>query len=213
MRAPQKVLVTALFASFAFGVALTSNQARADLSVSAVGTLDFSNASISTAAANVNTSLGTSVGFGFLASTSVIPMFSLELGALYVPRKVNINDSNGNNLSTTKAPYLEIPLLLRFTALPIVSIGAGPYYAHSAGSLTVSAPNVADTSPSFSDQGVATSDFGVEASVAASFPILPMLSVMGDLRYLWGLTNLDSSGVTTNHARDVEFLVGLTLSL
>lgn len=213
MRAHSKVLAVFLPVALAillnFPGFLGVGEARADMSVSAVGALNLTNFSVSPASPNLSIGTGTTFGFGALASTSFIPMFSLELGALYMPHKININDTNGNLISGESQTYLEVPLLLRFTALPIVSVGAGLYYAHTLGNETLSAPGATDQSVS----NATSSDFGLEASVAAGFPIFPTISVMGDLRYLFGLTNQDSTGATTTHFRDIELLVGLTFSI
>lgn len=190
---------------------LGSQLAQAELSLSAVGILNFSNSAVSPAPPSTSKSMGTTVGFGVLGAMPIFPGFSAEIGALYVPRKVGTNIA-GVNVSTLTSNSLEVPLLVRCTLLPIVSFGLGVYYAHTLGDGTTSRPNVADTPFKYELSNVSTSDFGLEASVAASYPILPMLSIVGDVRYLLGLTN-QTSGTTTTQYRDLQFLAGVSVGL
>lgn len=192
---------------------LSSAPARADLlALSAVGGLNFSDLSVSSLPTGESTSMGTNFGFGVLGAYGFFPGFAAELGVLDMPRSVNLNDSAGKSISSVTGSYLEIPLLVRFTALPIISFGAGAYYAHTLGNPSVSVLGGSSVSANY-PSNYSQSDFGLEGSVAASYSIMPMISVFADLRGLLGLVNEDSSGATTQHYRNVEILAGVTLSI
>jgi hypothetical protein len=206
MRFTQKALLFVL--PFAL---LAASGAQAGLSVSAVGALNFSNFSTSPTQ-TTTTATGTTVGFGALGSLSVFPAFSGEIGLLYVPRKVS-TELAGANVATVSSNTLQIPLLVRFTGLPIVSVGAGVYFASTLGNGSVTTPTQKDATYSYSANNRSTSDFGLTASLAANYPLLPMLSLVGDLRYLLGLTNQYSSGAVSQYYRDIQFLAGVSFGL
>jgi hypothetical protein len=148
------------------------------------------------------------IGFGALAGFEMTRAFLFEIGAIYQPRAFN----NGfQNLSFT---MLEIPFVIRFNPLPIVSFAAGGYVAYGLGNYsaqTVGAPT--SQSIDYGASGYNRVDWGLVASVAANIPLWPDFSLLFDLRYYFGLQNLDAnSEVGSLLFRDAQLLAGLRYS-
>lgn len=213
MHGCQRILTAILPIALVFMLAAPAHNACA-VTLSGVGLANFTNPTFSTTSTTgLGLSGGATAGFGLLASSELMPGFVLEIGALWVPRKFSNDDSSGQSLSTTNAKWLEVPLLLRFTGLPLVSIGIGPYYAHGLGNVVISQPATPDTSVDYSAVGQTQNDFGLEGSVGARIPVVPQIGIVADLRYLFGLINQSSLDNTTVHYRSLELLFGISIDI
>ncbi len=152
-------------------------------------------------------------GFGGLLSVGMIPLLmDIQVGVLYAPKKFTITDSAATGVETSLSyKALEIPVLARFTFLPIVSFGAGAYYAKAIGSVDTEFKTPASTTNltvNYDQLKTNTSDLGLVVSVDAKIGLMPGFSLLVDVRQLWGLTNLDT-GATTTRNRSLEILAGL----
>lgn len=204
-----QTLATAALASL---ITLASApSARAEmLSLSAVGALNVSSVSASNSAATTVYSAGTGFGFGALASMPIMPAFSIELGALYVPRKF----SSTSSLVTTDftLTQLEIPLVFRFTPLPLISFGLGGYLGLGLGNVHTAVGSV-KLDNSYEIAGISKTDLGLLASAAFRLPLAPTFGLLVDARYLMGLKNSSTVAPTETKFRDFQLLAGVNFSL
>ena len=135
---------------------------------------------------------GSSVGFapetlggGALVQFRMTPGALFEWGALYVKRGYQ------GVASTVTMPFLEFPALLRFYVLPSATIGFGGYYGYN-----LSGGNY---------------DLGGVGSFAIRIDIAPFIALVGDARYVLGLRNLSTTGVTT--LNEFQGLTGIRFGL
>jgi hypothetical protein len=189
-----------------------------------VGALNFPSVSVDQATTPQILSGTAGVGAGVLMGVGLVPeLLDLEIGALYMPRKINFSGAAGAGAAAVSTSggssfkYLEVPVMVRFVALPLVSVGAGAYYAQALGDVSLNLNNAngttSDATDTYSGQGIKKSDFGLVGSVGLKFPILPTLDLLVDARYLLGLVNTDDTGLQTRKNRSFETLVGVAFSL
>jgi Outer membrane protein beta-barrel domain len=188
------------------------------LEVSVVGAYGMSNVNISnttgTASAS-SSSNGTSFGGGVLLAGSLAPMFQLEVGALYLPRTITASDNSGDSLNTT-FNTLQVPVVLRLSPAPILSLGVGGYFAEGLGSVsqTATSGGVSQTSTeSYSAANWSATDFGLLGSIRLGAPVAPLVKLFVDGRYVMGLKNLDTTNDTTTHAKDIQILAGVSFGM
>jgi hypothetical protein len=156
---------------------------------------------------------------GAFMGLDLIPGFMLETGLQYLPRKYTLNSTAADDNYTVNVKYYMVPAIVRFTLLPIINVGVGPYYARGSSVITSTGtingqPNSVLTS-NFSQGTTTVSDWGVVASVQAKLPILPFFHLTADARYLLGMENVDASGIAgqSTKYRDWQLLFGAGLSL
>lgn len=141
--------------------------------------------------------------YGGLIATDFATLFTIETGALFMNRKV------ADALNSYRMSTFQIPLLLR-VSLPIVSFGAGAYYAFKLGDITqedLLTGGETDLEPAKSG------DFGLMGNVRLSFPFAPTMAIVLDGRYSFGLTNQSETAGETAKTRDLAVFAGLNLSL
>lgn len=181
--------LTSIFLLLAL-VTLSSRAPAAEFS--AVGALNFNRGAGAPTGA-VGWASGTTFGGGVLLGQTANPFINLEGGFMFMPREYT------EGFLQYGFSTLEFPVMLRVTALPILSFAAGGYYAR-----------VVDHKGT--DLIINDNDAGLGLSVAVRFPIAPMIGLLFDGRYMHGLTNLDKRGTTLNR-RDFQILGGLSFSL
>jgi hypothetical protein len=150
--------------------------------------------------------------FGAFVKGGLAPGFSLELDVLYSQTKYTSPDLNGG--TDVSFHSWQFPLLVRFTALPLVSFGAGIQFEKATGQLTIASGGVSQ------DVDFASNDFGTtnwSLPLVAGFhlPLAPAIDFLVDLRYLIGLTNLETNGSGNSSTKISHFqaLAGVSLSL
>ena len=112
--------------------------------------------------------------------------FRLQSGLLYLQHKTSFPAPVGAITSQT----LEIPVLLRYSILPLVSLGAGLYGATFVGTPSNSA------------------DFGMVAGVAATLPV-GFYDLLVDGRFEQGFTNISP----TTKRSEIQILAGVRLGI
>ena len=176
--------------------------------VAGVGTVNFSTPRLSDANGLPPTAISPKMGLGVgaLVYFPFFPGFNLETGVLYVSHRSNITlvGSTPGQLGLTS---LMVPVMIRFTALPVVSFGAGIYGAKGIGKVSSYDPATGNLITELTYAEANTSDFDLGAIVGASLNIslLPMTSILIDLNYYLGLKNLD----TTNNPNQTIRLGGI----
>ena len=153
--------------------------------------------------------------FGAMADLPLIsplPGFIVEVDALVMRRKVEINNvqvldasgSLGNSvLSSASTTYFMVPAIARFTALPIVNAGVGPYFATPLGKISTNTNGQTQESDS-------STDLGLVASVQARIPLMPLIHAVVDGRYILGLKDQGES-TGSNKFRDFQALAGVSI--
>jgi hypothetical protein len=206
------------------------------LSVSAVGTGNFTSAKTDPATTTVSgteltqssgkASLG--IGGGALLGISAGTFLELEIGALKIARKYEVKTATASStdLSTYTQGAVQLPLLLRFNLLPFLSIGAGGFYNLGMGDIKKSSVETAsdgtvETSSSkgsFSSFGLKKNDFGALVSLGIYVPVAPKISFIVDGRYALGLSDVNanpgsSTPVVKQKYTDIQVLAGLRISI
>lgn len=154
-----------------------------------------------------------SYGGGILLEARMIPMFGLEFGALYAPRKFSFSTATPVAAKfTMSANAYEFPVLLRFHLGRFFSFGVGGYYAKAKGDIALATEMNGATSSSsttFAAQNQSDSDYGIATSIALTSRLGPLTHLVLDGRYLIGLKN-DSLAASGNMKfNDMEVLAGL----
>jgi len=153
---------------------------------------------------------------GALMEVGLIPgLFALEFGALRVPYGSSAVTTSGASITTVEASWsvIQLPLVLRMTALPIVSFGAGPYMGFALGqvSTTISGTGLTTTSSDSDLTSAAKTDFGALLSCAAKFPLLPLVDFLFDARLLVGFKNLTDAAGSSVKINHIQMMAGAAI--
>jgi hypothetical protein len=178
------------------------------LEFGAVGLVNFSMARISfsnqTAAGYGG---GTAFGGGIFASVPFLPAFRIESGLFYVPELY----------STFSTVYmfneLQVPILVRFTPIPFLSVGAGGYVGLGIGNVSITSGTNASTSTTYQQQFLTQFDWGLVASVQLDLPLSPEWSILADARYQFGLQDMNSTVNSGTYTGGLMVLAGVKYSL
>ncbi len=176
--------------------------AHALVNVSAVGSFNITNPKLDPS--NALVTAGNGFGGGALISFPLMTAFELETGLLYTPFVTHIGLAPLEANLTQK--YLVIPVIARFTLLPLISFGAGISYGIKSGDLT------SDNSL-FSTAGMsAKNNLGLTGSIALRLPLAPAFGILVDARYTLGLTDQDDSA-SSQKFNQIQILAGLNFKL
>jgi hypothetical protein len=190
-------------------VALTASQAQAvDLGV--LAGLDFSSRSVDPAVAGTTYSGGTSLGGGVFIQGALIPSFTWELNALVHNRKMK--STTGTTQVTDQITYFNFPIIARFWLGDFLSVGAGPYLALTSGNAvreTKTPVSSTTVEQSAGAMNMSSSDFGLLASGQLKLGLAPGMSLLVDVRYVLGLTDVDTTAASSKWS-DVQALAGLS---
>ncbi len=155
-------------------------------------------------------------GLGFSLSHPLpLPGLSAELAVVYLNHDWR---QTSRVAATTLASWrsLQVPLLLRYAFPPYFSVGLGGYWNHFLAGVAVSSldsrGNVQESS--FQELAWPRDDFGLQASIQASFQLTEVISAQIDQRFSWGLTTLDPTGtIGPLRLRELQSWAGLALAL
>ncbi len=197
-----KSLSLVVFAALA--AVVFAQPAQAMVNVSAVGSFNITTTHLDPSNPLLITSAGNGFGGGALVSFGLMPAFELETGALYTPFVSHFGAAPIEANLTQK--YIVIPVVARFTLLPIISVGAGISYGVKSGDLT------SDNS-AFPFTGTAKNNLSLTGSVALRLPLAPMFGFLVDARYNLGLTDQSGTAGTTQKFNQIQILAGLNFKL
>lgn len=197
-------VITALALGMVF---LTSTSARAFDLQPVVGLNLFSPKHAVNDVASTTYSGKVGVGFGGFINFSLLPGFEVQTGAMYLKNPYSIASAPPLDVSYS---VLHVPVMVRFTALPIVSIGAGPYFNFLMGNVSVT-NTVTGTTTEFTTAALnrSSNDMGIVVGAAADLPLAPMLKLVADVRYYFGLKDQDDSVVDSFKSGGIMFLAGV----
>ncbi len=175
------------------------------LDLSGVGALTFSNFSVN---APVTSSMQLGVGVGALGAISVSPFFSLESGVLFLKHSASVNPGQGPIDISNQ--LMEIPLMVRFSPLSLISVNGGVYYGvTTASSLTYTDPSSAKTT----SDGPKTNDYGFILGAGVRFPLAPFVKLRADVFYQIGLADWGSIPGVSQYTRNIDVLAGAMLDI
>jgi len=134
---------------------------------------------------------------------------SLSIGGSYESRTIGVNQ-DGTLVYMSRDTIL-VPLLAKLTVLPLVSVMAGAYGGFAVGRWRYEPQNP----PRPIDAGKIDVGFalGLEGRYPLSFSKHHLLSLVGQLLYFQGLTNIASSPLEDFRYREFHFLAGISLAL
>ncbi len=186
---------------------LTCARTRADgLKIAAVGTLNFSSPRINAGSGSLSTSSSLGLGFGGLADFPLVPSWRLESGILY------ITDAFSQSTTSYNMNHFQIPVVVRYTLFPFLSVGAGGYYSFAVNGIAVG--NASTTNNvSYDSLNLSSSDYGAVFSAALDLTVGPSTTLLVDMRYVWGFKNLSNVNGQTFRLGGFLFLAGLKFGL
>lgn len=209
----KRMISLALACAFSF---LAVSNAHALVNVTAVGVGNYMGASASVLTSTMPITGKLTWGGGALFGFKLNPFLTLEAGGLFAPRKSSIDFSilDASLPSATKSyNAIQIPALLRVTAIPLLSFGAGMYYSVGMGSVTSEVTGSAPSTQTFAEARLKSSDYGLVGSVAFRLPLAPMFGFVVDGRFNYGLANLATDAGVSLKAREAQVLAGLNFNL
>lgn len=151
-------------------------------------------------------------------------IIGLQSGALFLTRKSTVTANisipavpiSGTVVQTNTINSIQIPLLIRLTPLPYISIGAGAAYNMPQGSVSedITDPAKIDggttsKSQSYDDASIQKGDFAAVGDFQIRVPLGPGAHLTLDGQYQKGLTDMNTSGKATDKMDLVLFMAGL----
>lgn len=201
------------FFLFAGGIALTSFLiARTTSAVSLTPVIGYvmPSASVSPTVGFKVASHSYSLCYGGLLDFKMFRTLFLETGGLYAVRGFKQLGETSPLEVTFNA--IEIPLLLRYFFMPTVSVGMGAYFSHGLGTYSLKTDaGTASADYSFTTYGA--DDYGLVASLALRFKLVPLTSLIVDGRYLYGLQNISHDPSVSTSLRDLQVLTGIQFGI
>jgi hypothetical protein len=200
----------------AFVAALAAPAAFAETSTFDIGVLGGLNANSSSSSPSSLTegSKGKfAPTFGVTSTYALTPELGLGVDLLMAKRKQGADGTEATQSYTA----LQLPVTLRYTGIQYFQIGAGPYYSMAMGDITSDNGSGGTATTTFEDANMKKSDFGLAAVARGWYPIAPQWNLVGDLRYLMGLSNQIKevpTGVDASvKSKDFQILVGATYAM
>ena len=213
MRKLFKTLLISLFLSVFF----LKSEAKAEVNffLTVVGTSNL--ASLIDTSANASSfSNSSAFGFGFGGEIEARfgSSFGIEGGLFLQSKNIYLTQLSSDSTSLVSYPYIVTPLQVRFWINNLIGIGLGGYSALGLGNIVNSAGGVSVTS-TYSGSNTKSYDYGLVGSVAVNLVLNPWVAATGEIRYLFGLCDINSppssSGAT--HWRDLQAFVGFRFNL
>lgn len=150
-----------------------------------------------------NPSLGASGGFSFgggiTLGFTIWRELVIEPGLAYVVRSYS-TQSDTQSQANFGVAIFQAPLVIRYWFTPNFSAGLGGYFAHYTGTLPLS-------------QGRVLNEIGLVPTIRLKSPISDLMSAVLDGRFNYSLTNLDSSGQSTQLSREIQVWGGISFIL
>lgn len=150
--------------------------------------------------------------FGATIQFNMMPAIALEVGAFSNGNKQTITVPGGSYDQDFRS--LEIPLLVKFTGIPLVDFGGGVYYEMRPTTYNVtnspfaSPANGSNTVDQTSDE---LNDFGVKLNARLKIPLAPLFHFLVDGSYKMGLKDLDKDPVDSRKAASYALLAGASI--
>jgi hypothetical protein len=153
------------------------------------------------------------IGGGALLEFPFTPVFGVEIGGLYVPRKYDIGSNQAGYVRSLNG--LEIPVTLKFRLLPVLNVGVGGFYRMAMGDVKYTTPAGASGSETYDSAGLDKSDMGFHGTLGFDMPVGPMMGFVVDGRYQVGIQDQLKPAQTgsTYKFSGIQVLAGLRFTL
>ena len=172
------------------------------MSLSGWGMLSYPNGGSTGTPGFKTSALSDRYGGGASVEYSLSKKWGFEFGLFYSPRGMKYV-TPGAQEEQISFQALSVPILIRSTAFRNFGFGFGAYYSRALGA-----------SPSINQLGgLKKDDVGIVVSARIKAPLLDPFYLVGDLRYLHGLTSLSPSSEAQIFLRDAQLLLGLEIKL
>ena len=143
--------------------------------------------------------------FDFLVSDDI----AVSTGGLYVPRRIGINQ--GGTVVTMTRNTLLIPLIAKYSLLPLFSIIGGGYYGVALGDWDYDPLNPTDTANIVAwDVGFV---LGAEVRLPVAYTKNYLLEIVLQMSYLWGFNNMARDAVEDFRYREYHFTAGFSVGI
>ena len=103
--------------------------------------------------------------------------------------------------------YIQVPVQAQFS-MGLFHFSGGMYYAKGLGNVSVTFMGTT-TEDTFAGSGLKSYDYGAVGGLGISIP-LGITTVSADIRYNYGLMDIDTDASTTYNRRSIDLLLGLT---
>ncbi len=188
-----------------FGLIFLTLGAEAGPRFSIVGAGDYSKGTETHFSGTMAAKLG--YGGGALVEFRLGAKAGLEVGALYLQRKMD-NTVSGT-ATTITFTAIEAPVILRFWLNPMISLGAGGYYAQGYDKIKDSTGGAA----TYPDYSLLLGDYGVVGVLGFNFKLGNSVALLIDGRYTLGLADTSSITGAAFKYTDMQGLVGLRFGM
>ncbi len=150
---------------------------------------------------------GSKTGFVLKGTSDIMPLGPVLLrgGLFFENRGFKRTSASGD--SFTQYHSLGVTAEAAYTSLPFVSFSGGLYLSTGMGKVTTTLSDGTSSEAEFSDVALSKGDYGLKAGVRGKYPVLPILSAVLDLDYLFGFKDLSTVAGKMNR-RDLWVLVG-----
>lgn len=158
-------------------------------------------------AAKPNTSATghTGVAFGFGLDYRFLPLFSIGVDVLFVTKAYEL--TSGSNVTRYDPRYLQFPVQLKFQPANWVYFHAGPYLA----SLILSGTRIGNGQVD-AIKADFDNDYGITTGIWIGIAANPKLNVGLDLRYDYGLADIDYDKYPQDTVRTRTFMPIFTVT-
>lgn len=178
------------------------------LELGIMGGINSNAPSISSNSVDTQVSSGGGFDAGAFFSMGLVDDFSIEVDGLFEHKSYIVGAAPlGTNYTLND---FHIPVYLRYSLIPLLNVGLGPYWSMGLGNITsTTGISTTSTSASYANDGLLQNDFGLSASLQLRIPFTPFTSFIVDGRYDLGLTNLATNPGQSYKTRQLSLLAGL----
>ena len=152
--------------------------------------------------------------YGAALELPLMPFIGLELGAFQSKRSYIQNTLLAE--TTTTLQFRNFPVLLRANLGGFLSLGFGAYYGVYTGTASEETKskltNLSSTqSRNYKDINIDGSDYGLASALGLYLPIVPMLKLVIEGRYLMGFKNNDTRAGASTKFNDTQGMLGVQI--
>jgi hypothetical protein len=173
--------------------------------------VDFTNYQYSSPPAGLTQTEHVGLAFGTLAGFEINELFEIETGLIFALKQPE-ETLPGSASQTAALRAFELPVLGRYNPIPWISLGAGLYYTEGFDPVNTSVSTFASGEPGYADTNTSKVDYGVIGSVQFRQVLSYEFRALLDVRYLYGLNNVDQQSVSgPRYFRDLQLVLGISV--
>lgn len=192
---------------------VTLGTSQAGMHLNVMGGMNFANITVEPAVATTTYSAAGAISGGVTLDFGIAPMLAFEIGALSVGQSVKITSTavgaTGSYTRTQRA--IEIPVMFRFTALPMLDLGVGGYYGMLPSKYKIeksTITGVTDGEYTVDKDTYETTDYGLRFGARFLLPMTPMARFLVDASYNMGLKDIDKTAAGKQKGKEYSIMAG-----